>query len=240
MPRQKRFRIPGIPQHVIQRGNDRQACFFDCSDYQSYLSLLDEAAARHRCEVHAYVLMTNHVHLLATPRVPDGISRMMQAIGRRYVQQINALYGRTGTLWGGRYKATVVGSENYVLTCYRYIELNPVRAGMVAEPGEYRWSSYRCHGLGRLDGNIADHEAYLGLGRTASVRQSAYRKLFREMLGNDEISQIRRSTQLGWPLGNDRFKSEIEAMQRRRVACNTWGGARYGAGRKPYSRDLTP
>ncbi len=111
MPGQKRFRIPGIPQHVIQRGNDRQACFFDCSDYQSYLSLLDEAAARHRCEVHAYVLMTNHVHLLATPRVPDGISRMMQAIGRRYVQQINALYGRTGTLWGGRYKATVVGSD---------------------------------------------------------------------------------------------------------------------------------
>ncbi len=233
MPRQKRYRIPDIPQHVIARGNDRKACFFDPSDYRRYLELLYESAARHRCELHAYVLMTNHVHLLVTPRVPDGISWMMQAVGRRYVQQVNAVYGRTGTLWEGRYKATVVSSEDYVLRCYRYIELNPVRAGMVAEPKDYPWSSYGCNALGQGNRFVSGQEAYLGLGCTAGVRQAAYRELFGALMSDEELEQIRSSTRLGWPLGNDWFKAEIEAMLRRRVPCNTWGGARTSAGRKP-------
>ena len=233
MPRQKRYRIPDIPQHLIARGNDRGACFFDSSDYRRYLALLNEASSKHRCEVHAYVLMTNHVHLLVTPRVCDGISLMMQAVGRRYVQQINALYDRTGTLFEGRYKATVVASEGYVLRCYRYIELNPVRAGMVVEPGAYRWSSYGHNVLGRGDRVVSEHEAYIGLGRAAGIRQATYRQLLGEALSEEELGQIRSATQLGWPMGNDRFKAEIEAMLRRRVPCNTWGGARCASSRKP-------
>jgi putative transposase len=233
MPRQKRYRIPDIPQHVIARGNDRKACFFNPSDYCSYLKLLGEASAKHGCEVHAYVLMTNHVHLLMTPRKPDALSRTMQAVGRRYVQQINALYRRTGTLWEGRYKATVVASEDYLLWCYRYIELNPVRAGMVPEPGAYPWSSYRHNALGREDRVVCEQEAYLSLGRTAEIRQAAYRELFREVITDEKLDQIRDSTRMGRPLGNDRFKAEIEAMLRCRVSCNTWGGARPGSGRRP-------
>lgn len=237
MPRQRRFRIPHIPQHVIARGNDRNACFFVHADYRSYLKLILEASAEHGCGVHAYVLMTNHVHLLVTPQRPDSISRTMQAVGRRYVQQVNALYRRTGTLWEGRYKATVVSSEDYLLRCYRYIELNPVRAGMVAEPGDYPWSSYGHNALGREDRLVSGHETYLSLGRTARARQAAYRELFRESMSEEELEQMRCSTQKGWPLGNHRFKAKIEAMLQRRIPCNKWGGARSGSGRKSSSPD---
>lgn len=142
MPRMKRLDLPGMAQHVIQRGNDRQACFFQETDYLRYLQDLHEAALHQACSIHAYVLMTNHVHLLVTPRTEGGVSRMMQALGRRYVRYVNDSSGRTGTLWEGRYKASLVDDERYVLACYRYIELNPVRAGMVAAPDEYRWSSH--------------------------------------------------------------------------------------------------
>ena len=232
MPRQRRYRIRGIPQHVISRGNDRKPCFFASSDFRSYLSLLCEAAGKHRCEIHAYVLMTNHLHLLVTPRVPDGIPRLMQTVNQRYVQHINKLSGRTGTLWEGRYKATVVGDDNHVLNCYQYIELNPVRAGMVAEPGAYRWSSYAGHVGRRSDLIVTEHEAFLRLGRSMLARQAAYCDLCRETMPADAVELIRHSTQLAWPLGNARFRSDIEAMLKRRLACNTWGGARAGAGRK--------
>ena len=149
MPRQLRYNLPGIPQHVIQRGNNRQATFFSDEDYMRYLADLKSACDQHQCEVHAYVLMTNHVHLLMTPHNGDGIAKTMQSLGRRYVVYINQTYRRTGTLWEGRYKAALIDSENYLLTCYRYIELNPVRAeGMVDHPGKYRWSSYRANALG--------------------------------------------------------------------------------------------
>lgn len=246
MPRQKRYRIPDIPQHLTVRGNDRRACFFKPRDYRRYLELLQKAALKHRCEVHAYVLMTNHVHLLVTPRVPDGISLMMQAIGRRYVQQINTLYGRTGTLFEGRYKATVVSSDGYVLRCYRYIELNPVRAGMVAVPSAYPWSSYGHNALGFGDPVLTEQQSYVGLGRAAGTRQSAYRNLIREAPSDEELEKIRLSTRLGWPMGNDRFKEEIQEILRGRISCNSWGGARSGSGRKRatgnkcISRDLTP
>lgn len=151
MARQPRFDLPGVPQHIVQRGNDRQPRFADTAGYLRYRQELGEAARKHGCTLHAYVLMTNHVHLLATPAEPGGISRMMQAIGRRYVAAFNARYRRTDTLWEGRFKSALVDSERYVLACYRYIELNPVRAGMVAAPGDYRWSSYHANADGRTE-----------------------------------------------------------------------------------------
>ena len=141
MARKPRFVLPGYPRHVVQRGNNRQACFFDESDYRKYLDSLAEAAHKYHCQVHAYVLMTNHVHLLVTPTTDEGISQMMQSVGRRYVRYFNGVYRRTGTLWEGRYKASLVQTDSYLLTCYRYIELNPVRAEMVPDPGDYPWSS---------------------------------------------------------------------------------------------------
>ena len=142
MARQPRLDVPGVAQHVIQRGNDRQACFASTADHARYRQELLEASLRFGCSVHSYVLMTNHVHILVTPAERGAVSRMMQAIGRRYVAGFNARYRRTGTLWEGRFKAGLVAGEWYVLTCYRYIELNPVRAGMVVTPEDHAWSSF--------------------------------------------------------------------------------------------------
>jgi len=217
MPRQQRYRIPDIPQHVIARGNDRKACFFDPSDYRIYLELLREASARHRCEIHAYVLMTNHVHLLVTPRVSDGISRMMQAVGRRYVQQMNALYGRTGTLWEGRYKASVVQHERYFLLCQRYIELNPVRAQMVTKPSDYRWSSYRSNADGEASPMLSPHQVYLALGADGGSRCRAYRALFAQHFDSSELKTIRTALHHNHVLGDDRFREEIGWMMARRL-----------------------
>lgn len=149
MPRLLRYALPDVPQHIIQRGNNRQPVFFHADDYRFYLVCLQEAAATQGSAVHAYVLMTNHVHVLLTPRWPTSIAKVMQSLGRRYVQYINTTYHRTGTLWEGRYRASLVDAEPYLLACYRYIELNPVRAGMVQHPEEYPWSSYRWHALGQ-------------------------------------------------------------------------------------------
>ena len=137
MPRKPRFQLPGIPAHVVQRGNNRQAIFFDDADHRAYLSWLHEGLKRYGCELHAYVLMTNHVHFLLTPDTRDGISRLIQYVGRHYVPYINHSYGRTGTLWEGRYKASLVQEEHYLLMCMRYIEMNPVRAQMVRSPAQY-------------------------------------------------------------------------------------------------------
>ena len=237
MPRQGRFRIADIPQHLIVRGNDRRACFFEPDDYLRYLELLREASSKYRCEIHAYVLMTNHIHLLVTPRTPESISLMMQGVGRRYVRTINSKYRRTGTLFEGRYKSTVVSSVGYVLQCYRYIELNPVRAGIVTEPGAYSWSSHGHNALGFIDQLVTEQAVYVELGRTARTRREYYYDFLREHTSEDELTHIRRSTQTGWPMGNNRFKSEIETMLRRKVPCNTWGGIRLGAGRKTGKPD---
>jgi putative transposase len=148
MARKPRIALAGYAQHVVQRGNNRQATFFAEADYRYYLDCLAEASAKYDCALHAYVLMTNHVHLLVTPNQTDGIARMMQSVGRRYVQYVNYCNKRSGTLWEGRYKASLVQSERYLLVCSRYIELNPVRAGMVTRPEAYRWSSYRANALG--------------------------------------------------------------------------------------------
>ena len=164
MARLPRLYLPGFAQHVIQRGNNRELCFYNDADYKVYLAFLRDSAAKYSVDIHAYVLMSNHVHLLGTPGEEHGLGRMMQALGRRYVRYFNDAYDRTGTLWEGRYKSTLVDTDTYLITVYRYIELNPVRAGMVAGPKDYPWSSYRFNALGRRDRVISGQEAYLELG----------------------------------------------------------------------------
>jgi len=212
VPRKPRFFLPGYAAHIIQRGNNRQAIFFEDADFCCYLSLLNEARDRYGCTIHAYVLMTNHTHLLATPEDKTSISRMMQYVGRHYVPYINRKYVRTGTLWEGRFKASIVDSAAYLLACYRYIELNPVRAGMVSKPWGYRWSSYRCNALGFDDCLISAHGEYLRLGSSADNRARNYRALFEQAINDTEVSRIRSHTQSGTPLGNSRFCDEIEQL----------------------------
>jgi putative transposase len=217
MARKSRTVIPGIPLHMIQRGNNRQACFFADQDYQFYLDCLAKAATRYRCAVHAYVLMTNHVHLLLTPSSDEGPSRLMQAVGRRYVQYVNYTYRRSGTLWEGRFKASVVQAEDYLLGCYRYIELNPVRAGMVNQPEQYRWSSYRAHMGQASDQFLTDHALFEALGASIEARQKIYRALFDAHLDPVEEKVIRQSGRNNWPTGSDRFREQIETMLERRL-----------------------
>src|SRR5574337_770254 len=172
MPRQRRLDLPGVPQHIIQRGNNRQPCFLREQDYRCYLSQLDEAAQAQGCRLHAYVLMTNHVHLLMTPEVVGAVARTMQCLGRRYVQYFNHTYRRSGTLWEGRYRATVIEDEPYLFACLCYIELNPVRAGMVKHPRDYLWSSYHANADGEPDELITPHRLYRALGRTDEERRA--------------------------------------------------------------------
>jgi len=209
MARLPRNKAAGFPHHVIQRGNNRQAVFADVSDYQRYLYLLHEISAGQAVAVHAYVLMTNHVHLLVTPDADDGISRFMQALGRRYVRWFNDRHQRTGTLWEGRFRSTVIASDRYLLACMRYIELNPVRAGLAAAPEEYRWSS-NAHHVGRLvDPLITDHALFWALGNTPFERQSAYRQLFEAPLPTEHLNEIRRATNRGWALtASDRPRTQ--------------------------------
>jgi REP-associated tyrosine transposase len=217
MARKPRFNLPGIPQHVIQRGNNRAPCFFTDADYRFYLDHLRRASEKTDCMIHAYVLMTNHVHLLVTPARPFSVSDMMQSLGRRYVRYINQTYERTGTLWEGRYRASLVDSERYVLVCYRYIELNPVRAGMTQSAGEYHWSSHRATALGALDGVITAHDAYLRLGENDEARQRAYLALFHHQRNNSELDEIRSALNQELVLGSERFKDEIDLMVSRQV-----------------------
>ncbi|GMR16673.1 MAG: transposase [Gammaproteobacteria bacterium] len=211
MPRQLRYKLPGVPQHVVQRGNNRQVTFFDDSDYVRYLEDLLEASEKCECDIHAYVLMTNHVHLLMTPQREDSIAKVMQSVGRKYVRYINGTYKRSGTLWEGRYKASVVQDNRYLLQCYRYIELNPVRAGMVESPIDYHWSSYAFNAFGQVNELIKPHEQYVALGRNEADRQLAYRELFRNKMDNALLHEIRETTQQCRVLGNERFRNEIEA-----------------------------
>jgi len=202
--------IPGIPCHVIQRGNNRDACFFSEEDYRFYLDCLQDACKSNHVDVHAYVLMTNHVHLLMTPDSKEGISRVIQSLGRRYVQYINRTYLRCGTLWESRHKASLVDAEHYLLACYRYIELNPVAAQMVDHPGSYAWSSYSTNAYGKTSVLITPHPVFLQLGTSAKIRQENYRELFSSSLGKNEIHAIQTAARFSTPLGNERFKGQIE------------------------------
>ena len=219
MARLPRYVIPGQPQHIIQRGNNRQAIFASDEDYQFLRDALIDASVKHDLALHAYVFMTNHIHLLATPGAENSISKVFQSVGRRYVQYFNFNYKRSGTLWEGRYRATVVDSERYLLTVMRYIELNPVRANMVAHPRDYAWSSYAYNAGGEAGANVnwlVAHREYLRLGRTAQERQEAYRQLFKAAVPRDDLAAIRDCTHKGWALGSERFTKKIEALTQRR------------------------
>ena len=218
MARHGRYFLPDQPLHVIQRGNNRGAIFFDADDYAHYRAWLAEAAAQCGCAIHAYVLMTNHVHLLVTPRAADSLPRAMQSLGRRYVRHINTRHRRTGTLWEGRYRAAPIDDEAYFLACCRYIELNPVRARMVRTPRDYRYSSYRAHAFGQADPLVSDHELYARLAATPARRQEAYRSLFRTTLDPDFIDGLRAATNGGWAFGDADFRRTIATALGRRVA----------------------
>ena len=213
MPRRPRLDQPGLPQHVIQRGNNRCACFFADDDYYCYLHWLRKAAHDYDVDVHAYVLMTNHVHLLATPGKQGAMAKMMQSLGRRYVRYVNATYKRSGTLWEGRFKAGAVDAEAYLLRVYRYIELNPVRAHMVAHPADYPWSSFAINGGGKPSEWLTQHPLYLALGRGAGERMVAYEELFRYELDPEEITRIRTSVNLGIGVDNARFSEQRRAAE---------------------------
>ena len=226
MARLPRYIIPGQPQHIIQRGNNRQDIFTADKDYQFFREALVEASVKHDLAIHAYVWMSNHIHLLATPGAVDSISKVFQSVGRRYVQYFNFKNKRSGTLWEGRYRATVVDSERYLLSVMRYIELNPVRAGMVAHPRDYPWSSYACNAGGETSRNVdwlVPQREYLRLGRTVQQRQAAYRKLFRAVVAKDDLKAIRESTHKGWALGGERFIKKIEALSQRRASSKGVG-----------------
>lgn len=226
MPRKQRFNLIGIPQHVIQRGNNREPCFYAEDDYWRYLEDLKESAEKYDCRIHAYVLMTNHVHLLVTPMKESGISQMMQALGRRYVYYINKTYKRTGTLWEGRYKSSLIDSDNYLLTCMRYIELNPIRASMVNHPGEYKWSSYHANAQGDINSLIESHPLYIELGTNEKVRQENYRELFRHHMDNDILHEIRESLNHELVLGHSYFKDKIEEVTQRQTKIGQPGRPR--------------
>ena len=211
MPRRSRLNLTDVPQHIIQRGNNRQATFFAEEDYRFYLERLVDASHKYGCSIYAYVLMTNHVHLLASAERSYGLSLMMQYVGRYFVRHINRVYRRSGTLWEGRFRASLVDTETYFLRCCRYIECNPVRAQMIADPKGYPWSSYRCHAFGIPDKLVTTHEQYDRLGKTTEDRQQAYRELFRSELDSSELGEIRDTVNSGWPLGSNRFKDEIES-----------------------------
>ena len=211
MPRQPRYFVAGIPQHVIQRGVNRQPTFFERQDYERYLACLARSAIRYGCRIHAFVLMTNHTHLLVTPEERMSLPRMMQAMGREYVQPTNKIQGRTGTLWEGRYKASPVQDDEYLLTCYRYIELNPVRAGLAVSPGAYEYSSYLSNALGKHNPLISPHATYFGLGRDKEGRCRAYRKLFQDKFSDHELSRIRSSTKACRIIGDEDFLAQMES-----------------------------
>lgn len=217
MPRKTRMYLPGIPCHIIQRGNNRDACFYAEQDYQFYLECIHDASNRYGVKIHAYVLMTNHVHFLMTPVHKDSISLSMQSVGRRYVQYINKEYYRTGTLWEGRHKSSLVDAEQYLLKCMKYIELNPVRANMVKHPSEYKWSSYRCNALAEKNPLISHHLLYEALGLNVDNRLKAYQLLFDRDLEQHDIKLIKNSALFSMPTGDNRFKAQIEQALNRKL-----------------------
>jgi len=201
--------FPGLPYHVVQRGNNREPCFIEPENYQFYLELWRTVSPRYGVAVHAYCLMTNHIHFLATPDSKTSLSNTMKVVGSRYAQYINLKYKRTGTLWEGRHRSSLVQTDRYLLTCMRYIELNPVRAGMVDRPEEYKWSSYGINAWGD-EGWLKPNAEYLTLNANGVDRYSTYRDLFKNHLSGEDLDLIRKAAHYCQPVGNDRFRREIE------------------------------
>ncbi|GAB3546073.1 transposase [Noviherbaspirillum agri] len=217
MARLPRLVVPNQTHHIIQHGNNRQAIFLEDEDYSAFLRWLREAARQFKVAIHAYVLMPNHLHLLVSPQDRTGLSKMMQWVGRHYVPYFNSKYQRTGTLWQGRYRATIIEAERYFLPCSCYIEQNPVRAGLVAAPADYPWSSYAHHAGTKPDPLITDHPLFWGLGNTPFDRELAYQRLMERAPGIEETNALTEATLKGWPLGSDQFKAALEKQASRRV-----------------------
>jgi len=226
MARLPRLSLAGIPQHVIQRGNNRQACFFSEQDYTVYLDKLSEYSKKHNVHIHSYILMTNHVHLLLTPMESNGVSQLMQSLGRYYVRYINQNHGRSGTLWEGRFKSSLIDTERYFFTVSCYIELNPVRASMVTKPEEYPWSSYQQNAMGKHIKIIVPHASYLSLGNNDLERQVAYKLLFKDQISDVKLKKIRDAINKTWVLGSNKFKKQIELQTGRSAVPLTHGGDR--------------
>ena len=218
MARLPRLSLAGFAHHLIQRGNNRQAIFASDADRRFFLDLLAEHAKLSEVAVHAYVLMDNHFHLLATPSTDDGLAKMMQAVGRRYVRYFNDRQKRTGTLWEGRFKSSLIQSERYLLACMAYIDLNPVRAGMVAQPGEYHWSSYPNHAGQRQEPWLTPHPLYWELGNTPFAREMAYANLVQAGLPSVQQTALTDATLRGWALGEPEFVADLQKRTARRVS----------------------
>lgn len=223
MPRRARLAVAKVPWHIVQRGNNRSSCFFSEGDYYLYLHLLKKQSQEHGCAIHAYCLMTNHVHLLLTPEEASGPSLMMKHLGQCYVQYVNRTYQRSGTLWEGRFKSCLAQDKRFAMYCCRYIELNPVRANMVRHPGEYLWSSFRHNACGARNEIITPHSSYLSLGNSALQRQRAYLSLVESGLSGEVVSSIRSATSGNSVLGDGRFSREIEGALNRRVSSRPRG-----------------
>jgi putative transposase len=223
MARSPRITIPTLPHHIVQRGNNRQAVFFDEDDYRFYLECLRQAKEKCSCRIYAYVLMTNHVHVLVEPTWERDLGRFMQSVGRRYVRRINAKYGRSGTLWEGRFKSAVVSRDEYLIVCSRYIEWNPVRAGIVKHPRDYRWSSYQHRALGSTDGLLDQDPWYAGLGGSATERQKAYEAWVAAEIREGEWDTVRAATQRGRVIAREEFQKQVEVRVGRRLVGETRG-----------------
>ncbi|GAB2511447.1 transposase [Microbulbifer agarilyticus] len=228
MPRLPRLNLIGVPQHIVQVGHNNLPCFFDDADYHVYLDSLRNAADQYRVDVHAYVLLPNMIQIIATPKVPDGIPSMMQSLGRRYVQYVNHRYHRSGTLWAGRYKSSLIDSDAYLLTCYRYVESRPIYLGLSDSMGEYAWSSFLHHANLNRSNVIKDHRLYMALGDSAAERADAYRELFRYRFDRRLLEYIAETIKLGQILGGDVFKDKIEQISNQRVRPLKRGRPRKG------------
>jgi putative transposase len=218
MARLPRLTLPDYPHHVIQRGNNRQPIFANVQHYQDLLHLLAENAQKFSVSIHAYVLMTNHFHVLATPTTAEGLPQMMQAVGRRYVRHFNDSQSRSGTLWEGRYKSTLIQTERYLLACMAYIELNPVRAGLVDDPGSYPWSSFAHYSGTRTDPLVTPHALYWELGNTPFARQAAYSEMARAGVSRETQQLLTQSVLRGWALGEAGFVEDLQTRTQRRVS----------------------
>jgi len=223
MARLPRLSLPGYPHHIIQRGNNRQAIFSSAADYRHLLDLLRTHARESQVAVHAYVLMSNHFHLLLTPSDSEGLPRMMQAVGRSYVQYFNRKQQRTGTLWEGRYRSTVLQTERYLLQCMAYIDLNPVRAAMVAGPQDYPWSSYAHYTGQRSDPLVSPHPLVWELGNTPFAREAAYREWVQAGVEGSAQQALTDATLRGWALGEADFVADLQKRTERRISKSKAG-----------------
>ncbi|WP_255874109.1 transposase [Microbulbifer elongatus] len=239
MPRLPRLNLIDIPQHIVQVGHNNLPCFFDEEDYQFYLDSLRNAADQYRVDVHAYVLLPNMIQIIATPKVPDGIPSMMQSLGRRYVQFVNHRYRRSGTLWAGRYKSSLIDSDAYLLTCYRYVESRPIYLGLADSMSDYAWSSFRHHANLEASTVIKDHRLYMALGDSAAARADAYRELFRYRFDRRLLEYIAETIKLGQILGGDVFKDKIEQISNQRVRPLKRGRPRKSATKKSATKAST-